>query len=90
MTPIATVHDVIDAFERKERGILQAHVAANLVAELRAALLAQQSEQVVEALPLTKLDELARHYSESYASPHHFTLSVEGLRRLIAAAVQKP
>jgi hypothetical protein len=32
--------DALDAFERKERGIPQAHMAAELVRELRAALLA--------------------------------------------------
>jgi hypothetical protein len=34
------VHRVIDAFERKDRGIPQAHIAADLVRELRAALAA--------------------------------------------------
>lgn len=38
-----------------------------------------------DALPLTRLDALARLYAASYASPHHFTMSVEGLRNLIEA-----
>lgn len=38
-----------------------------------------------QAPSLSRLDELAKVYAASYASPHHFTLSVEGLRNLIAA-----
>jgi hypothetical protein len=36
-------------------------------------------------LSLSALDELARVYAASYASPHHITFTVEGLRQLIAA-----
>jgi hypothetical protein len=32
---------------------------------------------------LTRIDELARAYATNYASPHHFTLSVNGLRTLM-------
>jgi hypothetical protein len=38
------VHRVLDAFERKDRGVPQAHMAAALVAEIRNALLAAQQE----------------------------------------------
>lgn len=38
------------------------------------------------ALPdLGKLDELAKVHAASYASPHHFTMSVNGLREVVAA-----
>ena len=37
------LHRVIDDFERRERGIPQAHIAAALVTELRAALAAGQA-----------------------------------------------
>ena len=33
---------------------------------------------------LGKLDELAKVHALSYASPHHFTMSVNGLREVIA------
>jgi len=32
------IERVLDAFERKERGIPQAHIAAQLVSEIRAAI----------------------------------------------------
>jgi hypothetical protein len=35
---------------------------------------------------LTKLAQLAEQHALSYASPHHFTLSVTGLRSIIEAA----
>lgn len=38
-----------------------------------------------EGLSLTRLDALARLYASSYASPHHITFTVEGLRNLIDA-----
>lgn len=38
-----------------------------------------------DAPSLTDLDALAKVYSTSYASPHHFTMGVEGLRNLLAA-----
>ena len=37
---------------------------------------------------LSALNDLAKLYANSYASPHHMTFSVEGLRRLIAAAIR--
>ena len=36
---------------------------------------------------LTKLAQLAEQHSSSYASPHHFVLSVTGLRSIIEAAL---
>lgn len=39
---------------------------------------------VVQA-DLTQLDALAKVYASSYASPHHITFTVEGLRNLIAS-----
>lgn len=54
--------------------------------ELAIALLAGGE---AEAPSLTELNELAKQYATSYASPHHFTLSVEGLRNLIAASATK-
>lgn len=39
------LHTVLDRFEAKERGIPQAHIAAQLVTELRAALATQQEAQ---------------------------------------------
>jgi len=36
-----------------------------------------------EALSLSALNELAKVYAHSHASPHHFTLGVEALRELI-------
>ncbi len=37
---------------------------------------------------LTKLAQLAEQHSNSYASPHHFVLSVSGLRSIIEAALR--
>jgi hypothetical protein len=39
------------------------------------------------SLSLIRLNELAKVYASSYASPHHITFTVEGLRNLIADAV---
>lgn len=35
---------------------------------------------------LSEINELAKTYASSYASPHHITFTVEGLRNLIAAS----
>ena len=35
--------------------------------------------------PLTDIDALAKLYASSYASPHHITFTVDGLRNMIAA-----
>lgn len=43
-----------------------------------------------EPLPLTRLNELAKVYALSYASPHHFTMSCEGLRSLIEGITKEP
>lgn len=46
------LHRVIDGFERRERGIPQAHIAAALVTELRAALAAGQTAvSAIDASP---------------------------------------
>lgn len=39
---------------------------------------------------LTKLAQLAEQHSSSYASPHHFVLSVAGLRSIIEALAAQP
>lgn len=41
-------------------------------------------------LDLSALNVLARVYASSYASPHHITFTVEGLRQLIAEALASP
>ena len=38
-----------------------------------------------EALSLTAINKLARVYCASYASPHHITFTVEGLRHFVEA-----
>lgn len=43
--PAQDLHSVIDAFERKERGIPQAHIAAQLCDELRKAILAAPAQE---------------------------------------------
>jgi hypothetical protein len=43
------------------------------------------SDTTREALALSDLSELAKVYASSYASPHHITFTVEGLRNLLAA-----
>ncbi len=48
------------------------------------------TEQQLPQLPepsLSKLNELAKVYASSYASPHHITFTVDGLRSLMLAAV---
>jgi hypothetical protein len=37
---------------------------------------------------LSEIDDLAKVYAASYASPHHITFTVEGLRSLIADAIR--
>jgi hypothetical protein len=50
-------------------------------------LKAEQAKDAAEDAPdLTKLNELAKVHAISYASPHHFTMSVNGLREIIRAA----
>jgi len=44
--------------------------------------------EVVLSEDLGQLDQLAQNYATSYASPHHFVLSVSALRNLIAALRQ--
>jgi len=76
------VLDVIDAFERQERGTVQAHVAAKLVAELRRALLvaptpAQPSEwQPIETAPQRGIILLGltpnEEHEDGYVSPGYW------------------
>lgn len=42
-----------------------------------------------DLLSLTDLAKLAETFSSSYASPHHFTMSVEGLRNLLKAVAKQ-
>ena len=63
--------------------------AANALHEVYTAqpLKAEQAKDAAEDAPdLTKLDELAKAHAINYASPHHFTMSVNGLREIIRAA----
>ena len=39
---------------------------------------------------LGTLNGLAKQYADSYASPHHFTLGVNGLRQIIQRALPQP
>ena len=55
-------------------------------AALRAALTEAQMVQPA----LTDIDALAKLYCGSYASPHHITFTVEGLRNMIQAAIAQP
>ena len=50
---------------------------------------AQPAPAPAPELSLFDLDELAQQFSISYASPHHFVMSVEGLRNLQAAFIAK-
>jgi hypothetical protein len=43
-----------------------------------------------EAPSLSDLNELAKVYAYSYASPHHIVFTVDGLRNLIAAHKGEP
>lgn len=69
--PASTVESVLHAFESKERGIPQAHIAAQLVSELRFALEAAapaQAPQPAAAEPAGGVaDELAKHLRAAHA-----------------------
>jgi hypothetical protein len=60
-------------------------VGSEVAAAIRGAA---ECAKLGQHLPLTKLDKLARVYCSSYASPHHMTFTVEGLRNLIGVVIQ--
>ena len=76
-------HDIVPTL-RMFDGLVMGH-AADEIERLRKELAALRA-QPVQTAPLTDIDELAKVYSIGYASPHHITFTVEGLRSMIQAA----
>ena len=75
-----TLHVVLDRFEAKERGIPQAHIAAQLVAELRAALATQPTASNAE-----EREELLRGEVDAITKLNHAQwLALENVRTLAA------
>lgn len=85
MTTIdATLKQALDALTSyKPQSLTHAKEQEAAVMALRAALTEAQMVQPA----LTDIDALAKLYCGSYASPHHITFTVEGLRNMIQAAI---
>lgn len=49
----------------------------------------EKAAQPIQPAPLTDIDALAKVYSSSYASPHHITFTVAGLRAMMEAAIEQ-
>lgn len=77
--------DYVFATARAALTALRAHLKPDIEVHRAAPQTEAASVVQADAIPLTRLDALARVYAASYASPHHFTMGVEGLRNLIDA-----
>ena len=80
-----TGHWTVRSIEKTYLTMSQAKAQAMTLALEQSAV---TGPEVVLSEDLGQLDQLAQNYATSYASPHHFVLSVSALRNLIAALRQ--
>lgn len=89
------IADALDAVPETgaDPDLIQAAAAElrRLYAQVEALTAAQPSPAPAPTLPdLGTLTGLAKQYADSYASPHHFTLGVNGLRQIIQRCSPQP